>query len=135
MAPDQPRTRRMHPRVAAFWYAFEGVAHLFQTQRHAQFHAAAGMVVIALGVGFGIERFEWIALVAIMTLVLAAEGVNTAIEAVVDLVSPAHHPLAKIAKDVAAGTVLLTAIGALVVGLLIFLPRIWSLAAPLLGAA
>jgi diacylglycerol kinase (ATP) len=62
-------------------------------------------------------------------LVLAAEGINTAIEAVVDLASPQRHPLAKIAKDVAAGTVLITAIGAVVVGILVFLPRIWPIVA------
>jgi diacylglycerol kinase (ATP) len=60
-------------------------------------------------------------------IVIGAEGANTAIEAVVDLVSPSYHPLAKIAKDVAAGTVLLAALGAVVIGMIIFLPRLWAL--------
>jgi hypothetical protein len=81
-------------------------------------------------VGWVHKRLRWLALALTITLVLAAEGVNTAVEAVVDLVTPGFHPLAKIAKDVAAGTVLLTAIGAVVVGVIIFLPRLWTLAAP-----
>jgi diacylglycerol kinase (ATP) len=123
----------VHPRVASFRYAFSGVWHLMRTQRNAQIHCAAGIAVVALGLGFAIERTEWLALVVTITLVLAAEGVNTAIEAVVDLASPARHPLAKVAKDVGAGTVLITAIGAVVVGLLIFVPRLWGVLAPLLG--
>ncbi|NCC35454.1 MAG: diacylglycerol kinase family protein, partial [Chloroflexia bacterium] len=71
-----------------------------------------------------IERWEWLILVLTMTLVLAAEGVNTAVEATVDLATTSYHPLAKIAKDVAAGTVLLCACGSIVVGCLIFLPRL-----------
>ena len=77
---------------------------------------------VALGFLLRIERGEWLALVLTIVLVLAAEGVNTAVEAAVDLASPAYHPLAKVAKDVAAGTVLLTAIGAVIVGLILFLP-------------
>ncbi|NCC30984.1 MAG: diacylglycerol kinase family protein, partial [Chloroflexia bacterium] len=73
-----------------------------------------------------IERWEWLILVLTMTLVLAAEGVNTAVEATVDLATTSYHPLAKIAKDVAAGTVLLCACASIVVGCLIFLPRLMA---------
>ncbi len=82
---------------------------------------------MALGFLLRIERDEWLALVLTIALVLAAEGVNTAVEAVVDLASPVYHPLAKVAKDVAAGTVLLTAIASVIVGLILFLPRLLSL--------
>jgi diacylglycerol kinase (ATP) len=82
---------------------------------------------VALGFLLQIERDEWLALVLTIALVLAAEGFNTAVEAAVDLASPFYHPLAKIAKDVAAGTVLLTAIASVIVGLILFLPRLLSL--------
>lgn len=117
-------------RLRSFPFAFAGIGHLLRTQGNAQIHVAVGSVAIILGFLFNIERGEWLALALTITLVLAAEGVNTAVEAVVDLVTPGFHPLAKIAKDVAAGTVLLTAIGAVVVGLIVFLPRLWALAAP-----
>jgi diacylglycerol kinase (ATP) len=113
--------------VLSFRYAFAGIRYLLWTQRNAKIHTALGLAAVGLGFALRIARGEWLALVLAITLVLAAEGVNTAVEAVVDLASPAYHPLAKIAKDVAAGTVLLTAIGAVVVGVIIFLPYLWSL--------
>ena len=138
--PDAPNTRseipkrpNWHPRLAAFWYAAEGIWHLLRTQRNAQIHCAVAGIIIVLGFALGIDLPEWLVIVVMITLVLAAEGVNTAIEAVVDLVAPEYHPLAKVAKDVGAGTVLLVAIGSVVVGVLIFLPRLWALVAPLLG--
>jgi diacylglycerol kinase (ATP) len=124
---QSPSIPRAANRVASFGYAFEGIFYLVRTQRNAQIHCAAALAVIIAGLFFGIERSDWLALAGMITLVLAAEGVNTAIEAVVDLASPQHHPLAKIAKDVAAGTVLLTAFGSITVGLIIFLPRLWAL--------
>lgn len=112
---------------ASFRYAFEGIAYLFRTQRNAQIHAAVSFVIVLLGAAFQISRTEWLAIVLAIMIVLGAEGANTAIEAAVDLASPAYHPLAKIAKDVAAGTVLLAALGAVIVGAIIFLPRLWGL--------
>ena len=84
------------------------------------------MVVTAAGWYFQITRQEWLALVLAMTLVLALEAVNTAIEYLTDLVSPEYHPLAGKAKDVAAAAVLIAAIGAVVVGAIVFLPRIFA---------
>lgn len=121
------QSHRAANRLASFRYAFAGIGYLFGTQRNAQIHAAVGTLVIVAGLFFQIDRLEWLVLALTITLVIAAEGVNTAVEAVVDLASPNRHPLAKIAKDVAAGTVLLTAIGAVVVGLIVFLPRVWAL--------
>jgi len=83
--------------------------------------------VLAAGWFFGITRIEWCAVVAAIGLVVTAEGVNTAIEAVVDLASPEQHPLAGRAKDVAAGAVLLAAVTAAVIGLLVFGPRLLAL--------
>jgi diacylglycerol kinase (ATP) len=113
--------------VASFRYAFAGLAYLLWTQRNAKIHTAIGLVAVGLGVFLGIDRYEWLALIVTIAIVLGAEGVNTAVEAAVDLASPGYHPLAKIAKDVGAGTVLLTAIAAVIVGIVIFLPRLLSL--------
>lgn len=118
---------RAASRAASFGYAFEGIFYLVRTQRNAQIHCVVALAVIVAGLFFGIERGDWLAIAGMITLVLAAEGINTAVEAVVDLASPQRHPLAKIAKDVAAGTVLLTAFGAVAIGLIIFLPRVWAL--------
>lgn len=117
---------------ASFRYAFEGIGYLFRTQRNAQIHAGVSFVIVLLGAAFQISRAEWLAIVLAIMIVIGAEGANTAIEAVVDLASPSYHPLAKIAKDVAAGTVLLAALGSIIIGVIIFLPRLWALALALL---
>ncbi|WP_298815059.1 diacylglycerol kinase family protein [Chloroflexus sp.] len=122
--PIDRSTRRF---FVAFRYAFAGIGHLVRSQRNFQIHLLIGAIAIALGVALQITRWEWIALSLTITLVLAAEGVNTAIEATVDLVTREYQPLARVAKDVAAGTVLLCALGAIVVGVLIFGPRLWLL--------
>jgi diacylglycerol kinase (ATP) len=132
--PSQPRAAepaQVHMRAASvassFRYAFAGLRYLLWTQRNAKIHTAIGIAAVALGVVLGIDRYEWLTLTLTITIVLAAEGVNTAIEAAVDLASPTYHPLAKIAKDVGAGTVLLTAVAAVIVGMLLFLPRLLPL--------
>jgi len=126
-AERSPAPSRAATLLLSFRYAFAGIRYLLWTQRNAKIHTAIGLAAVTLGFVLRIERGEWLALILTIALVLAAEGVNTAIEAVVDLASPAYHPLAKIAKDVAAGTVLLVAIGAVVVGLIVFLPHLLSL--------
>ncbi|MEF3273114.1 MAG: diacylglycerol kinase family protein [Chloroflexus sp.] len=125
--PIEPIDRSTRRFIGAFRYAFAGIGHLIRTQRNFQIHLLIGAIAIALGLLFRIARWEWIALSLTITLVLAVEGVNTAIEATVDLVTRQHQPLARIAKDVAAGAVLLCALGAIVVGVLIFGPRLWLL--------
>jgi len=122
-----PRSSRAATLLLSFRYAFAGIRYLLWTQRNAKIHTALGLAAVALGFLLRIGRDEWLVLVLTIALVLAAEGVNTAIEAVVDLVSPVYHPLAKVAKDVAAGTVLLTAIASVIIGLILFLPRLLSL--------
>ena len=130
-APRRVQARR-HQRagslIDAFRYAFAGLFYLLRTQRNAQIHCAIGLAALAVGTILGISRVEWAVIVGTCALVLAAEGANTAIEAVVDIASPGYHPLAKIAKDVAAGAVLLCAIAAVIIGLIIFGPRVWDLA-------
>jgi diacylglycerol kinase len=101
---------------------------LLRTQANARIHAAATILVVVAGFVSGISRMEWCAVVGAIGLVFTAEGLNTAIEAVVDLASPERHPLAERAKDVAAGAVLLAALTAALIGLLIFGPRVLALA-------
>jgi diacylglycerol kinase (ATP) len=113
--------------VRSFACAIEGIRVLLATQANARIHAMAVVVVVAAGWYFRITRMEWCAVVASIGLVLTAEGINTAIETVVDLVSPERHPLACRAKDVAAGAVLLAALTAGIIGLLVFGPRVLTL--------
>jgi len=110
--------------VHSFGYAFAGIAHMLRTQRNAQIHLAITLLVLAAGVFFRITIAEWLALVLAIALVLSLEALNTAVEAVVDLAAPRFEPLAKRAKDAAAGAVLVSAIGAALAGLLVFVPRL-----------
>lgn len=111
--------------LRSFRFAFAGIGYLFRTQRNAQVHAAMAILVAGVAAWLRVGRLEWAVLVLTMASVIALEAVNTAIEAVVDLASPAPHPLAKIAKDVAAGAVLIGAFAAAAVGLLILGPPLW----------
>lgn len=113
--------------IAAFRYAFRGLRYLLGTQRNAQIHCLIGACAVALGAFLDLARWEWLALILTVTIVLAAEGFNTAIESAVDVATASYHPLAAIAKDVAAGTVLICAIGAVIVGCVVFIPHLWPL--------
>ncbi|MBC8161450.1 MAG: diacylglycerol kinase family protein, partial [Roseiflexaceae bacterium] len=124
--PLVARPSRAATLLLSFRYAFSGLWYLLSTQRNAQIHCIAAIAATALGFAFGITRTEWAVLVLTCALVLATEGANTAIEAAVDLASPEFHVLAKTAKDVAAGTVLLAAIAAVIVGLIVLGPHVWA---------
>ncbi len=114
----------------SFKFAFAGIRYVLRTQRNAQIHLTITIGVVVLGAWAGLSAGEWAILALTIGLVFAAEILNTAIEAVVDLVSPEFHPLAKIAKDSAAGAVLLLAIMAVAVGLLILGPPLWAILFP-----
>src|SRR3954453_18347997 len=111
--------------VRSFYFAFAGLSYLFRTQRNARVHAAIGAAACGLGMWLRIERGGWAVLVFTIALVLILEGLNTAVEAAIDLASPQIHPLAKAAKDLAAGMVLIAAIASVGVGLLILGPPLW----------
>lgn len=111
--------------LRSFYFAFAGLSYLFRTQRNARVHAMVGMTVCALAAYVGISLAEWAVLVFTIALVLILEGLNTAIEMAIDLASPNIHPLAKAAKDLAAGMVLVGAIASVAVGLLILGPPLW----------
>jgi diacylglycerol kinase len=115
----------MIKRIArSFYFAFCGLGYLFRTQRNARIELAIGMIACGLGVRLHLSAAEWSVLVLTIACVLILEGLNTAIENVVDLASPEIHPKAKIAKDLAAGMVLVAAIASVIVGLIIFLPKL-----------
>ncbi|GAB2714057.1 hypothetical protein GCM10011495_17030 [Hymenobacter frigidus] len=128
--PALPTPERLRPpeglwrrRVASFGHAGRGVWSALRSEVHLRLHAVATVVVIGLGFYSGLSRLEWALVALAVACVWAAELMNTAIEALTDLASPAYHPLAGKAKDVAAGAVLLAALGALVVGALVFVPH------------
>ncbi|HEY4388950.1 MAG TPA: diacylglycerol kinase family protein [Ktedonobacteraceae bacterium] len=116
--------------IASFKYAFRGIWYALRTQRNARVHVAIALLAILVGLLLHISTLEFALLVVMMSVVFIAEMFNTAIELCVDLASPGYHPLAKFAKDVAAGAVLLSALLAVVVGLLVFGPHLWPLIRP-----
>lgn len=111
----------------SFRYASAGVRLLFATQRNARIQALAGLAAFALAAALRVSAVEWAVLVLMSAVVLSLETINTALEAVVDLVTTDYHPLAKQAKDLAAGAVWLAALASLAVGALLFAPRLWAL--------
>ncbi len=114
----------LNKRLKSFTYACKGIGCLIRNEHNAWIHCVAVVAVVTTGLLFGISRGEWIAVVLCCGMVLAAEAMNTAIEVLVDLVSPQPHPLAGKAKDIAAGAVLITAVTAAIVGCIVFLPYI-----------
>lgn len=115
----------------SFGYAFRGLGYVVRTQRNAWIHVVIAAGVLAVSVWLQLSQVEWAVIVLTMAMVFTAELLNTAIEAVVDLASPQKHPLAKVGKDVGAGAVLIAAVAAVVVGLLVLWPRLWTRLAPL----
>ncbi|HAE59153.1 MAG TPA: diacylglycerol kinase [Anaerolineae bacterium] len=112
-------------RIASFRHAFQGWMYVIRTQRNAWIHAIITILVVIMGLWLGLPARDWATLVLVIAMVWSAEFLNTSIEAVVDLASPAHHPLAKTGKDVGAAAVLIAAGAAVLVGLLILGPPLW----------
>lgn len=106
-------------------HAIRGLRIILQTQHNAWVHTFFAILAVFLGIYFDISTGEWSAIILSITTVLAAEAFNTAMEIDMDLTSPEYHPYAKDTKDVAAGAVLLTVVGALAIGFIIFLPKIF----------
>ncbi|SRR5690554_6250280 len=112
--------------IRSFRDAFAGLAYCFATQRNMTIHAAAGAAVLLLSYLLHLERWEFFFVLSAVFAVLITETLNTAIEKAVDLATKERHKLAHIAKDVAAGAVLLTTFYAVLVGALILGPRLWE---------
>jgi len=113
-------------RYHSFRFAFHGWGYVLKTQRNAWIHSLIATLVILMGLWLGLTPQDWAVLVITIAMVFTAEFINTAIEAVVDLASPTHHPLAKVGKDVGAAAVLVAALAAILVGLLILGPPLWA---------
>lgn len=112
--------------LRSFKYAFNGIKCCIGKEQNLSFHLIATAVVITTGFILGISRMEWIIIILCIGLVIAAELVNSAIERLVDLISPEQHPIAGRVKDIAAGAVLVCAIVAATVGILIFFPYLFK---------
>jgi diacylglycerol kinase (ATP) len=112
-------------RARSFVYAFRGIVTLVRTQHNAWIHLIATFGVIVCGFIFNISNIEWSVIIFAIIIVWLAEAMNTAVEFLADAITREHNPLIEKAKDVAAGGVLITAIGAAVVGIIVFLPYIF----------
>ena len=126
LPPEQPKSE-WAKFIAGFGYAFSGLWYALRTQRNAWVHVTIAILAILLGIVLRISAVEFAMIFVAITGVFIAEMFNTVLELCIDLASPEYHPLAKIAKDVAAGAVLLSAMLAVVIGLFVFGPHLWEL--------
>lgn len=112
--------------LRSFGYAWKGIRSCVGKEQNLSFHLIVTAAVVVAGFAWEITRTEWIAVILCIGAVIAAELFNTAIERLVDLVSPQRHPLAGQVKDIAAGAVLVCAVAAVIVGIIIFTPYIFG---------
>lgn len=124
------RKNKKGPLTRSFGYAFEGIWTGIRKERNMKIHCLAVIAVTAAGTFVGLSAAEWCICLLLFALVIALELVNTAVEAVVDLVTEEKKPLAKIAKDTAAGAVLFAAIISVIVGCIIFVPHLLEMLPP-----
>ncbi len=110
--------------VKSFKYAINGIISAFKSERNMKIHFIFMILVVILGIILKMKVTEWIILIILFMAVIGSELFNTAIEITVDLAMPKYNEKAKIAKDISAGAVLFTAIGSLIIGLILFLPKI-----------
>ena len=125
MKPERDPSE-IYNRVKSFQYAFEGWWYVLRTQHNAWIHALISISVFVIAFWLQLPGHDWAVLILTIMAVWMAEFMNTAIEAVVDMMMPEVHPLAKIAKDVAAAAVLVGAVGAVLIGLIIIGPALWA---------
>lgn len=110
----------------AFGCAMRGILTAVQTERNMKIHIAAALIVFIAAALLQLDRISWLFLVLAVSLVFIAELVNTAVEAIIDLVSPEEHVLARVAKDTAAGAALVAAVFAVVIGIMVFYEPVWE---------
>lgn len=113
-------------RIAAFGHAFRGLGYVLRTQQNAWIHSVFAILVLLVSFWLNLSPGDWAIIILTIAIVFTAEFINTAIEAVVDLAMPIHHPLAKVGKDVGAGAVLIAAVAGVIIGLLILGPPLWT---------
>ncbi|USK58841.1 diacylglycerol kinase family protein [Peribacillus asahii] len=120
------REKRKYPFVKSFYFALRGIWEGVKTERNIRIHSMMTVVVILLGAYVSLNWIEWLFVLIAVTGTIALELVNSALERVVDLVTEEYHPLARQAKDMAAAAVLLYAVFSVIVGIVIFLPKLIS---------
>lgn len=108
-------------------YAWNGIQSVFKREGNFRIHLLAMVLVVGMGIFFTLSLLEWLVISLIITVVLVVEVLNSAIERTVDYISTDIHPHAKVIKDMAAGAVLIAAIGSIIIGLIIFLPKIYCM--------
>lgn len=118
-----PGRDRRHPLYKSFVFAFQGIFESMKTERNLQIHFTVAVIVVFFGFFFKLSTVEWLFVLLAIAGILTLELLNTAVERVVDLATDQVHPLAKQAKDFAAGAVLIYAIFSVIIGLLIFVPK------------
>ncbi|HZT44640.1 MAG TPA: diacylglycerol kinase, partial [Gaiellaceae bacterium] len=125
-------TRRSPSVLDSFNFAFEGIIHVLRTQRNMRIHFAVAVVVLVAALIVNVTKLELIALLISITFVLIAEMINTAIEGAIDIATTSFDPMAKLAKDIAAGAVLIAAVNAVLVGYIVFSGKVADRSATLL---
>jgi diacylglycerol kinase (ATP) len=126
-AGDAGRVFSFSDRARSFLYAGRGITHLLRAEHNAWIHMLATLLAVGLGLFFGLTALEWCAIVLAIVAVWVSEAFNTALELLADVVSPEQHPAIGSAKDVAAGAVLLAALGAVAIGVLVLGPHCLAL--------
>ena len=124
---DKLKKRSIKRLFRSFKYALEGIIYAFKYEQNIIVHSIVAIIVIIMGLLLKISNTEWLICFILFGLVIATELINTALEAIVDLICPKQNPLAKIAKDTASGAVLVFALVAAISGLIIFIPKIIEL--------
>jgi len=124
--------RRAPSLIQSFNYAFEGIIHVLRTQRNMRIHFAVALIVLIAGLAVDVSRLELIALLLAIAFVLIAEMINTALEAAIDVATTSFDPMAKLAKDIAAGAVLIATVNAIAIGYLVFSGQVANRSARLL---
>ncbi len=119
-----PKSSFIHKRIASFGFAFNGIWQLFRKEKNAQIHLIAAIIAIATSAYLRISAIEWLFIIACISSVITAEGINSALEELADFIHPEKHDKIKLIKDLSAGAVLVTAIGSATIGLIIFIPKI-----------
>ena len=132
MEKPQPTSARA-AFLLSFVYAWNGIAYTVRTQRNMRVHIALAVVAVVLGIWLRISPVEFAMVFVAVTGVVVSEMINTVAEACVDLATQEYHPLARVAKDVAAGAVLLSAMLAMVIGCFVYTPHLWPLVLHLFG--
>lgn len=127
---DKHQTKKNKTFLQSFIHAFTGIKTVMEEERNMKYHVSFSVLIILLSAILGLSKVEWLILLITIFVVLITEIINTSFENLVDLVTNhEYHELAKKVKDMAAGAVLMTAILAIIVGSIIFIPKIWHLLA------